>query len=448
MQLAITQLTISERRSFVYPLFLFAIPFAIPFGSLYPLRVGGANLTVADALVFLLFALWFARGVVERRVMIPRLSLAFPFALFFGAALVSVLGAESFEEFAVETIKWIELFIVYALVASQVDERTARYLFVAVFLAGSAQALVGIYQYYFGIGPEGFILPGGTNIRAFGTFEQPNPFAGYLALIAPVALGSWLTIFHPRALSPFSRLSAFFSFFALSALFALSSALLGIWASFSRGAWLAVAAGLVVTVVLASRRAAILFVLGALVVAFTALFGEMNLIPDIVTDRLAGVTDYFGIFDVRGVKVNDANFALVERMAHWQAAWEMFEDHPWLGVGLGNYAAAYPAYALPYWDDPLGHAHNYFLNVLAETGAIGASTYVLFWASAGILAFRSVFKAHLYKSVAAGLCGTLVALTIHNLFDNLFVHSMQMQVGITLGLLEMLPYRRQRDRIP
>jgi len=36
-------------------------------------------------------------------------------------------------------------------------------------------------------------------------------------------------------------------------------------------------------------------------------------------------------------------------MAHWQAAWEMFAAHPWPRVGIGNYAVAYPSYALPRW---------------------------------------------------------------------------------------------------
>ena len=114
----------------------------------------------------------------------------------------------------------------------------------------------------------------------------------------------------------------------------------------------------------------------------------------------------------------------------------MFADHPVLGVGIGNYAAVYPAYALPRWSDPLGHAHNYYLNVAAETGLVGLAAYLVLWGAAfwqGWRAVRAVGPA--WRSVAAGLLGMLVALSVHNLFDNLFVHGMAVQVGIGLGMV-------------
>ena len=420
---------------------LFILPFAIPFGSLYPLPFSGANLTVADALIALIIILGFTRGVVERRIIIPRLSLSLPFAFFFGAVLLSLLAAASFEAFAKELVKWAELFLAYLFVAREVDERGALALLVAIFLAGSAEAIIGIYQYSSGIGPRSFILPGGTNIRAFGTFEQPNPFAGYLALIAPVALGVILS--RIQGLRRGIHNSIAFYAILLTAFLALALGLAAIWASFSRGAWIAVAAALVVTIVLLSKRAAGLFALGVVLVIVVALLGELNLIPPIVADRFSAVADYVGVFDVRGVTVNDTNYAIVERMAHWQAAWDMFLDHPWLGVGFGNYAVAYPAYSLPRWDDPLGHAHNYFLNVLAETGAVGAFAYFGLWVAIFGLGWRAVRRGNsTWRPIAAGLCGALVALTIHNLFDNLFVHSMQIQVGITLGLLANIAERK------
>jgi len=49
----------------------------------------------------------------------------------------------------------------------------------------------------------------------------------------------------------------------------------------------------------------------------------------------------------------------------------MFAAHPMLGVGAGNYDAAYAKYALSDWPDALGHAHNYYINVAAETGILG-----------------------------------------------------------------------------
>src|SRR5581483_7783678 len=47
-------------------------------------------------------------------------------------------------------------------------------------IAGVLEALVGWAEFFLRLGPEGFIL--GPFIRAFGTFGQPNPFAGYLGM--------------------------------------------------------------------------------------------------------------------------------------------------------------------------------------------------------------------------------------------------------------------------
>jgi putative inorganic carbon (hco3(-)) transporter len=173
----------------------------------------------------------------------------------------------------------------------------------------------------------------------------------------------------------------------------------------------------------------------AFTLTFVVLLSSINVIPDVIAMRFGGVADYFGVFDVRGIKVDDANFALVERMAHWQAAWQMLEDHPLLGVGFGNYAIAYPEYALPHWDDPLGHAHNYYLNIGAETGFLGFAAYLIFWIAAFWQSWRAVRTANgFWRGVAAGLLGIVVALSVHNAFDDLFVHGMAAQVGLGLGM--------------
>src|SRR5207253_6934884 len=156
----------------------------------------------------------------------------------------------------------------------------------------------------------------------------------------------------------------------------------GIGLSQSRGAWLGAAvAG--VSLLLAwspfTRRLLIPVVLGGALTLALALTG---LLPAAILDRLAQTVEYFGVFDVRTVQLTSENWAVVERMAHWQAGWYMFLDHPWLGVGAGNYAAAYPDYFVATWREALGHAHNYYLNILAELGVVGGAVLVwLLWLS-------------------------------------------------------------------
>ena len=423
---------------------------AVPFGSWLPLQVGAGNLTAVDLAVALLIGLWFARMiVVERGITIHFPPLALPFALFLFAAALSITGALSLQFAIKELTKWIEMLAVYLYIANNLSVAETKRALAVMFIAGLAEAAIGIYQFLFGWGPKGFLLFG-NYIRAFGTFEQPNPFAGYLALILPVAFGVVVGVFSIRH-SVFRKTRHWIlntGYYALAAL-ASAAMLAAVVMSWSRGAWLGVAAGLVVTLIVPSRRAFGLALTIALGLMFVVLLSNINVIPDVIAARFGGLADYFGVFDVRGVRVDDANFAVVERMAHWQAAWGMLHNHPGLGVGIGNYAVEYPAYALPRWDDPLGHAHNYYLNVAAETGFVGLAAYLILWIAVFWQAWRSVrASSGIWRSVAAGLLGMLVALSAHNLFDNLFVHGMAVQVGIGLGIIAVINSANEKSRAP
>lgn len=435
---------------------VYFLVFAIPFGSLLPVPIAGANVTAADGLLLLALALWLARQITRRRILIRPAPLLIPFVVFLFTASLSLTVTLSLQASAKELIKWVEMAAVYWLIVQEFGPVQVWRALAAIFLAGLAEAVIGFYQSLLGIGPAGFLLFAGTNLRAFGTFEQPNPYAGYLGLIIPLTFGVALGLLgsviwrgrvdqvaatYPessRALPTPRGTSGVGSFaLLLLAVAAFGAYLMALLFSLSRGAWLGVAVALVVTTVIRSKRAALLAVTAAMLLLVVILLGQLSLIPDVVSERFSGVSDYFGFEDVRGVPVNDANFAIIERMAHWQAAWDMFNDHPWLGVGIGNYAAVYPAYALPHWDDPLGHAHNYYLNVLAESGLVGEAGYLFLWGAIFWMAWRAVRSTHgLAQGITAGAFGVLVALSVHNLFDNLFVHSMQMQVGMTLGLIE------------
>ncbi|MEP7200015.1 MAG: O-antigen ligase family protein, partial [Chloroflexota bacterium] len=167
--------------------------------------------------------------------------------------------------------------------------------------------------------------------------------------------------------------------------------------------------------------------------------------PPAIADRIADIPTFFGLnlFDPRSVVLTNENFGIVDRMAHWFAAWNMFADFPWLGVGIGNYGVVYPNYGLREWPFSLGHAHNFYLNMLAESGLIGLVFYLVLVASAlgyaWTVARRSV---GIWRVVALGALGALVAMTAHNLFDNLYVHGMNIQFAFLMGVLATLRAER------
>lgn len=67
------------------------------------------------------------------------------------------------------------------------------------------------------------------------------------------------------------------------------------------------------------------------------------------------------------------------RLIFWNVAWEIFTDHPWLGVGPGHYYTVFSGY----YDGVLagqriwGSAHNLYLHQLAERGLAGGAALAL-----------------------------------------------------------------------
>jgi O-antigen ligase len=176
--------------------------------------------------------------------------------------------------------------------------------------------------------------------------------------------------------------------------------------------------------------------------ALAGLLGGVSLIPHQVVQRATGFISLVGGLDtsrdLQSIEVTDANYANLERLAFWRAAAEIWSDHLWLGAGIGNYQAAYPHYSLPKWRTSLGHAHNYYLNIAAETGLLGLLAYLTLWiAVACRLAARTLRTRSVYaRALALGALGIVVHASVHNIVDNLWVHHMYVHTAIILGLAE------------
>ena len=414
---------------------LYLLVIAVPFGSVREISVGGMTVGAAEAMIGLALAAWLAQMIARRQVapMLPPLTL--PLLLFLGAALLSLPGALSLRYSLKEVIKWIEVLGLYVFAANVLDRRRARMLVSAMLLTGTATALHGWYQFFTRSGPEGFLLFD-RFMRAYGTFKQPNPYAGYLGLIAPLALalGSWKVGRLEGWKVDAHGLGEFLIYGGAFGIMAVAMAM-----SWSRGAWIGFAAAVAAMSLVCSRRAAAAFAALVVIGALILILGSFQLLPEVLTQRLTDFLPYVQPFDVRSVKVTAANFAVVERMAHWQAGWQMWAEHPWRGVGMGNYEPIYPGYYIPPWKEPLGHAHNYYLNIAAETGLIGLLAYLVLWGAAFWQAVQAIRETTGWeKAVAIGVLGVLAHLSVHNFFDNLFVHNMYAHMAILLALLPVL----------
>lgn len=412
---------------------LYTLALAIPLTPQIRLPLGAGALSLTDVLIAGVCLAWWLRFAarLERLRPSPLLWLLLPFGL---VLLLSTLAANSLEEAIPELIKWAELIAVYFLGAQLLTVRHRLPFAGTLLVAAALEGAIGLRQFFLRLGPDAYLL--GGFLRAYGTFGQPNPYAGYLGLALPLALALvfWAIAETWRVHRPSLLLRLAF-FAGLAALIGA-----GLVASWSRGAWLGAAAAGLAVLALTSSGGRLALAAGAVVVLLA-----WPLFPPALASRLAEITVYFGVWNARGVPVNDANFSVLERVAHWQAAWEMFADHPWLGVGIGNWAIAYPAYAFGAWTDPLGHAHNVLFHFAAEAGIVGALTFLWFWLGGLVAALRSARRNHgADRAVAIGVFGLLVHLSVHNQFDNLFVQGMPIVVGLALALLP-LPVGRPSD---
>ncbi len=463
----------------VAPLFGLALAaFGVPFGSLAPLPVAGAALTATPIALALATLGWTLAALARRNLpSVPRSArpLLWPLGLMLACLGAAAWVAPDLPGAVVDVSRWALLGLALVLAAALADHpRRLRWLLVAVLAAGTVAALAGIYTAAASNGPDAFAVAGGR-YRAYGTFGQPNPFAGYMNMVWPI--GAALVL---GAVIPWARGSsaaraeiahgeitqavpkhppvqgdavpprppgdhAIPRYIAAAGLAAAGLCGLALVLSWSRGGWLAAAFGAaaMVTVWLAAvlrdprRRARALSLLWlTLVVAGLLLVAGALRVPEGIAGRLASIGTTFAVWDVADAEVNDANFATIERVAHWRAAAAMWAERPWLGQGPGGYTLAYPDFRLPRWSDPLGHAHNIYLNFLAEAGLLGLAGYLLFFGATFFYALGAALRPRsaLQAALGLGLVGVLGALAFHSLLDNLYVHDMTVQLGLLLGL--------------
>ncbi len=225
----------------------------------------------------------------------------------------------------------------------------------------------------------------------------------------------------------------------------LAVTLAALWMTYTRGAMAALAAAGLAAAVLAflpkdgprpaARRAARAAAWAvALCGAAWVLLGPETLAQDgaaagapaIVQEGVA-----LGVEDLR----DTSSFHI--RLTYWKVAARIFAANPLLGVGLGNFHAAYPQYQYLGAGD-VREAHNAFLQPFVETGLAGGLLFLAFSVVLAVRAVRGVRRAPDAGArwAALGLFTAVAAFCLHAGLDIHFSNpSLAMPFFVAAGLL-------------
>jgi O-antigen ligase len=163
----------------------------------------------------------------------------------------------------------------------------------------------------------------------------------------------------------------------------------------------------------------------------------------VVVVAALGITALLGTPRFAGL-LDPHSGTLFFRLQLWRASWEMFRDHPWLGVGPDNFLYQYRGrYILPSaWQEPhLSHAHNLLLSYATRLGILGLVVgiwlQVAFWRRALALVRGALHRDR--RALALGLMGSMAYAFAHGLVDaSTFFVDLAFAFLLTLGLVEWL----------
>jgi len=327
-------------RTFFLEACLLLITFTAPlfFGSVHP----WASMLWAALLFLLVFCV--PETFLNLRSL-PRLFLVGIFLL--TLLLVVQLVLHSFNSFATagEGVRWLAYGSAFLLMG-QVDRSHLRYGILFLISVGVCEAFYGLYQ--LDVGGEGVLWRDKVFHLGFltGTYLNRNHMAGFFELCLGLHLGMCLMAFRKRH---------------------VVRILLG---------------GLVFLLLLiaflktGSRSGILSFLVSVLFFSFFLVGKKRSDSVFVLLFIIAGFLLAFGMGG-NSFLLRFSDFADEQRLSVWQNALEILRDYPWWGTGLGTFEWVFPGYQLAEFTWGWSHAHNDYLELLIELGAVGFGILIL-----------------------------------------------------------------------
>jgi O-antigen ligase len=237
--------------------------------------------------------------------------------------------------------------------------------------------------------------------RVQGAFAQPNDFAEFSLMGLAVA---WALVAGSRRVA--DRI--------LGGTGILVS-LAGVAVSFSRGAWIAAAALVVIAVILAPRLLPSVAVVGTSLVAFSA-------------GALAASIPPFPALLIRlQALLEGARNPEDDRLLIWRQGLRLFAENPIFGRGPGTFATGSYDLGSTLIQRPYIHSHNVPLTVAAEMGVLALICLIGLTVAVGISCLSALRRLKLtgrnrQTAELAVLGAGLVAIAVHGLVDVVYTN--------------------------
>jgi putative inorganic carbon (HCO3(-)) transporter len=367
--------------------------------------VGPLKVTTSYALFAILIGVWVAREILPNPPGWQRTALDWPVVLFAAASYLSLLALSgNYSDQLVALMKATGGFLLFFIATQSLRTKADVWLvLVAVVATGVLQSIETILP----------VVNGTTVVsdatRATGTVNEPNDFAGYLVLVAPLALAAGLTSGR-RWLTIAGGIGTLLFGMALIA-------------TLSRSGWLGMVAGVIALAFLLPQRRRHILMIGGGILAAVFIAGFAG--P--VADRL-------------GNQAGDSPIdTFMARVPIWSAAVAMFIQHPIFGVGVDNFQNYIDSYNP---DLGVNIAHNLFLNIAAERGILGLVTFV----GLVVLLFRGLVRNFrsasglAYRVLVAGITASLIGFLVHSQFDvSYYDYKILLMFWFLVGLAAILP---------
>jgi tetratricopeptide (TPR) repeat protein len=380
-----------------------------------------AKRAVLYFVIGLIIGIWLLRGALAGRVSLPTQVWFWPACAYMFAGLLSLTQASNLQQGIESLFMQGGLFAIALATADHYRGRIPWMLLASIIGTALLVSIIGVLQFAdIHLVPMPHARFGNLGISTLG---NTNFVAHYLEISILLTLGTMLSC----------RLAWQRGLLAVALLFTSYYMLL----TQSRGGWLALMCGVVFFCwrmgrSLVRRIPWSVVVVAGLLMAVGAEFGLRATTGQDGNENPYG--GLWGFVERVGARIASAadmqHISVAQRRLIWADTIELIKDEPLLGVGVGNYEFALPAYRTASrhreWQQYIGilphmpyYAHNEYLELWAESGIGGVLAWVfmlaaIVWSGWRVAVAREEVEG---RSVAWALLAVIVAVLVHAAFS-------------------------------